>query len=157
MKNKGNVVRGSVRIVACQACNKKIPIFNFESETDVGAIGLYSAAQCNNFNLVIAETTLDEWKKIESEKLSFFPSRLNEYLNLRNFYILHIKRIEEGPKIKPGLSFSDFRKLYKSPTVVYSCPCCNIGEAIQIQELTVPEFKEMGGKIFVLGNLILGE
>ena len=153
MTEQNKFVRGSVAIVTCRTCQASLPIFEFEVESDTGAVGLCSAAKCNGLVIVIAETTLDEWKAIQSGRLETLPSRLSGF---SGFNVLHIKRIEESPDPPAGIPFSEFRKLYVAPVVVYACPCCTDGEAIKTREMTTPEFEEMGGRIVALGNLVVG-
>jgi hypothetical protein len=70
-------------------------------------------------------------------------------------HVLHVERIEQGPKPPAGVPFSEYRKLYKRPVVIYKCPCCAGGEAIETQEVLVPTFEEMGGRIVALGDLVV--
>jgi hypothetical protein len=70
-------------------------------------------------------------------------------------HVLRIKRIEQNSKPPAGVPFSEFKKLYKSPTVIYVCPCCAGGDATETQEVTVSKFEGMGGRIIALGNLVI--
>lgn len=152
MIGQSKVVRGSVAIVTCQACQASLPLFEFEVESDTGAVGLCSATRCNGSDIVIAETTLEEWKAMQSGELSTLPLRLSGF---SDFHVLHIKRIEKSPAPPAGISFAEFRSLYKPPVVVYACPCCTDGEAIKTREVTTSEFEGMGGRIVALGSLII--
>ena len=156
MTNKGNIVHGTVKIATCQLCNSSIPFFEFEVETDIGSVGLCSAAQCNSLSVVIAEITMDEWRELASGKLSYLPCRLSDAIGMKDLNILHIKRVDRSPEPAMGIPFSEYRKLYKPPVVIYSCPCCDAGEVIETQELLVSEFEEMGGSIVAMGALVLG-
>src|SRR5277367_3208604 len=127
MTNERIVVRGTVKMIICQSCNSKMPLFAFETETDVGAVGLCSATRCNGLELIIAETTLDEWKQMKSGELQHLPARLSDALDIRGLHVLHIVRVEEQPESAAGMPFSEFRKIYRRPRVIYSCPCCEKG------------------------------
>lgn len=153
MKSGSNVVRGAVKMLVCQSCDSKIPLFAFDSETDVDAVGLCSATQCNDLRVAIAEVTLDEWMQMASGALTHLPSRLIHDSEIKDFRVLHIKRIERGPAPPAGLSFSEFRKLYKPPVVIYACPWCDAGDAVESQEFPVSEFEAMGGEIIAVGHL----
>ena len=152
MMGQGRVIRGSVAIVICRTCRASFPFFEFEVESDTGAVGLCSAAQCNGSDIVIAETTLDEWKAMQSGGMSTLPSRINGF---HDFHVLHVKRVENSQNPPAGASFSEFRRLYTPPVVVYACPCCAGGEAVKDREMTVPEFESMGGRIVALGGLVV--
>jgi hypothetical protein len=157
MRNGRKLVRGSVKIVQCRECNSNMALFVFESETDVDSVGMCSATKCDGLSIIVAETTLDEWKDIESGKLSKLPSRLIDNPAMNAFHILHIKRIEQSPQPPAGVPFSEFRRSYKPPAVIYSCPCCGDGDAVETQEVTLSEFEGMGGHIVALGNLVVGD
>ena len=152
MIGQGRIVRGSVAIVMCRTCRASFPLFEFEVESDTGAVGLCSAAKCNGLNIVIAETTVDEWKEMQAGALSALPSRIDGF---SDFHVLHIKSIEKSSNPPAGISFSEFRRLYSSPIVVYTCPCCTDGEAIKAREMTISEFEAMGGRLVVLGSLVV--
>jgi hypothetical protein len=94
-------------------------------------------------------------RPISSGELRHLPPRIAEPLGLNDFHVLHVKRIESGPKIGAGLSFLEFRKRYKRPTVIYSCPCCGDGDAVESQELLLSQFEKIGGEVVPLGNLAL--
>jgi hypothetical protein len=155
MTGQGKVVRGTAKIVTCRNCQASLPLFEFDSETDTDSVGLCSAARCNGLDIVIAETTLEEWKAIQSGTLTTLPARVSGSSEMKDFHVLHIKRVEQGSNPPAGIPFSEFRKLYKPPVVIYACPCCRGGEAIETQELTVSEFEKRGGRIIALGGLVV--
>lgn len=155
MISKSNFVRGSVKLITCQTCGSKIPLFEFETETDVDGVGLCSAARCNQMDLVIAEMTLDEWKSITTGELRQLPLRLATEVGANDHHVLHIKRIDQEALPAAGSSFSEFRKGYRPPSIIYECPCCDEGDGIETDELTISEFENLGGHIFSLGNLVL--
>jgi hypothetical protein len=139
-------------MVTCHACEASVPIFEFELESDAGAMGLCSACKCNDMTLVIAEVSMSEWLAMQNGELSNLPERI---IGFEGFHVLHVKRIERSPDPPLGISFSEYRKIYKSPIVVYSCPCCRQGESIKERELTIAEFKSRGGQIVALGGLTI--
>lgn len=155
MTGNSNFVSGSVKLITCQTCGSKIPLFDFETETDVDGVGLCSAARCDQMDIVIAETTFDEWKSITTGGLRQLPRRLALEVGATDHHVLHIKRIDQEPPPAAGGSFSEFKKGYKRPSVIYDCPCCDGGEGVETDELTVSEFENLGGHIFPLGKLVL--
>lgn len=151
--NHKKIVRGVVKMITCLDCGSSIPLFEFYSETDNDAVGLCSAALCNGTEIVIAEVTLDEWKKIYLGESLRLPSQICGDTYLKNLHILHIKRVEECPNPTPGMLFSEYRKIYKPPVTIYFCPCCVGSDAVESQEFSVSKYKEMGGRITTLGNI----
>jgi hypothetical protein len=157
MSREKNVVTGSIKMITCRSCNSEIPLFAFDSETDVDSVGLCSAAQCNDLRVVVAETTLDEWKMMESGEVVNLQSRIVGASGVEDLHILLMRRIERGPEPAVGVPFSEFRKAYKPPVVIYSCPCCNSGDAVVTQEYSVPEFEELGGRVVTVGSLVVNQ
>jgi hypothetical protein len=155
MINKSRAIHGSVRIVTCRACQSNVPLFELEAESDTDTVGLCSAARCNSLDLVLSETTLEEWKAAQSREVPSLLSRLSDLSGVKDLHILRIKRVEQNPKPPAGVPFSEFKKLYKPPVVIYACPCCVDGEATETREVPISEFEEMGGRIVALGNLVV--
>ena len=153
MTSLNKVIRGAVKMISCQNCRSNIPLFEFDSETDNDTVGLCSAALCNGLEIVIAEVTLYEWKKMYSGELLHLPTRISGDSYLKSLHVLHIKRIEQSPDPTPGTSFPEYRKIYRPPVVIYSCPCCDGSDAIETQEFSVSKFEEIGGRIITLGNI----
>jgi hypothetical protein len=106
-------------------------------------------------DLVIAETTLEEWKSMASGELRHLPQRLADEFGADDLHVLRIIRIDQALLPTVGISFSEFKKGYKFPSVFYSCPCCSGGAGVETDELTVSQFEKLGGRIIPLGNLIL--
>lgn len=149
-------VSGSVRILRCESCEAKFPVFEHEIESDAQAIGLYSAALCNGKDLLLLELDPIEWNDARTGKLVRLPERLLIDASLRKDYRLtHILRVDFPVPQSDGLSFDEFRKKYRAPTVVYACPCCENGEARSISEVTAREFIESGGSIVALEEITL--
>jgi hypothetical protein len=147
-------VKGSVHVLNCVACDANFPVFGYEVESDADAFGLQSAGICNG-DLVLLELSFEEWQATQSGQLREIPSRLSGDFTKQGYRFAHILRIETPPLPASGTSFADFRQAYSAPTVVYSCPCCEKGEAIAQFEVTSADYIKSGGKINVLPPLIL--
>jgi hypothetical protein len=147
-------VKGSVRLLVCKVCDNRFPTFDYEVESDADAIGLYSAGLCGGTDLILMELDFEEWKAAQSGELHHIPPRLGAEI-ANGYLVTHVLRVE-GPPLPPaGTSFSEFRKQYKAPTVIYSCPCCESGEANTLAEITTEEFIRSGGKLRALPPLNL--
>jgi hypothetical protein len=64
-------------------------------------------------------------------------------------------RTENGFTPPRGTSYAEFSKLYRPPILVYSCPCCDNGEATEIANYSVSDFIDLGGQVMVIGDLML--
>lgn len=147
-------VSGSVKLIFCVVCNATFPMFAFEGETDTDTIGLCSAGYCNANKLVLFEVNIDEWRELRAKRTNDLPSRINQELNDHGYQMIHISRVDRFDEPPSGTSFAQFRRQYKAPQVIYSCPCCG-GDGVVNKEITVDQFKKLGGSILTLGNLIL--
>jgi hypothetical protein len=155
MNTSKRLIKGSINIIICASCKIKFPIFSFEDEADTDSIGLYSAGSCISPDVAVVEATNTEWNEIVEKKSKELPSRIIKILGRDDFRIAQIIRVEKTVSIPQGTSFSDYRKLYQRPVVVYSCPCCIIGESTLGEELTLQQFYAIGGKTLMTGNLEL--
>ena len=147
-------VSGSVKLISCAACSATIPTFAYESETDIDTLGLCSAGYCNAHKLVLFEVSMDEWKELNFKHPNDLPLRIDQELDNSDFRMVHILRVEKFDEPPAGISFAEFRRQYHSPKVIYSCPCCG-GEGVVNSEMTVDQFRKIGGSILTLGNLVL--
>ena len=66
--------------------------------------------------------------------------------------------VEHAAGEVPVASFSEFRKSYRPPTLLYSCACCRGGKSRVIQEFTAEAFQKAGGRIVLMGEFgVMGE
>ncbi len=147
-------VCGSVRILLCDTCGTEFPIFDFEVESDTDAVGLYSAGTCDGERLLLVDLSLKEWKAAQDGSLSELPSRFYSVVD-QGYRLTHVLRVVQPVLPSADSSFAEFRQQYKAPTVVYSCPCCERGEAVTRSEVTPADYVRAGGQIEALEPLTL--
>lgn len=148
-------VAGSVVQLRCNACERVFPYFRFEGEDDTDTIGLGSLTTCLKNELVIASFLPDEWNSLPQGGSARFEARVREELGRDDLYVVRLLRTVPGGTSAAGVSFQDFRKHYRPPELVFSCPCCDQGESRVIEELTVQQFVRSGGRIILAGAFIL--
>lgn len=154
MKMRAKPVRGSVKILLCRKCGADFPIFDYEVESDAEAVGLYSAGTCGGDNLLLVDLTLEEWKQAKDGNLQELPSRFFSVAG-HDYRLTHVLRVEQSAVPPAGVSFAEFRQEYKTPTVVYSCPCCDKGEAVSRVEITSRDYLNSEKKIIAIEPLLL--
>jgi hypothetical protein len=147
------IMHGSVITLLCCSCVATIPIFGFEGDTDT--IGLCSASSCDQLDLAIIECSHSEWSDIALGHINALENRIANTLGRNDLHIPKIRRIEKVVELPAGIGFAEFRKRHRPPLLVYYCPCCSSGEAVEQNEFTVSGFKAIGGRIFTIGNLVL--
>ena len=148
-------ISGTIKALKCRSCEATVHIVTFEGESDVDTIGLCSAGSCRGLDVVIVEANPAEWNELAAKNTSTLQSRIAEELRRDDLYIVNILRIEDTNETLAATSFAEFRKAYRPPSIIYSCPCCSNGEAVETDELTVAAFKKMGGEVFAIGGISL--
>ena len=146
-------VTGDVQEIRCDACGAAIHNFLFAGEDDAETAGLCSAGRCNISDIVIAEATPEEWNAFDEDGLVILEERLTKKLNLPGLKISRLLRVEQPNGSVAGRSFQHFLRVYKPPTLVYVCPCCEQGEARVAAKYTINEFHAGGGKLTIVGDI----
>jgi len=146
-------VLGTIKILECSLCKATLPIAAFEGEADTDTIGLFSASQCDGFEVAVADATPAEWSDLAIGNVRDLLARIGAEVGSDNLKIPTVLRVESGDETVAGTSFAEFRNAYRPPTIVYSCPCCHEGEAIEVEEFTVEGFKQIGGSILPVDGL----
>lgn len=155
MTGSPRIVDGTILKLRCDACDAVFPHFLFSGEADSDTAGLCSASSCGKDELVIAEAEPREWSDVAHTD-SAVGNRISEQLQRNDLKVVRLLRVERELGAN-GLSFSDFRRAYKPPVLIYSCVCCVNGESRAIEEITVEDFQRGGGQIITTGRLALSE
>lgn len=153
MTDQVRKVEGTVAKLSCTKCRATFPHFIFSGEDDTDTAGLGSLSSCDKNEIVIGELEPSEWNNFDGPGSASFEERLSVQLGRRDLRVVRLLRVERDGNVGLGKSFSDFRKAYKSPKLVFSCACCADGEARPLEEITVEDFKRLGGKISAIGHL----
>ena len=146
-------VEGTVSILDCPTCGEASPHLIFSGDTDMVTTGLASLTSVAANEVVITEAEPPEWSDQTGQELE---GRVNRLLDRDDLRFVRLLRAEEIA-YTAGLSFQDFRKVYREPRLTYSCPKCSVGEAVSGRSLEFSEFEQEGGQLTVLGELELCE
>lgn len=144
-------VEGTVSILDCSTCGEATPHLIFSGDTDMATMGLASLTSITANELVILEAEPAEWTDQAGQLIE---SRVNMLLGRDDLRFVRLLRVEEIA-YPEGLSFQDFRKLYREPRLTFSCPKCGVGEAVSGRSLELSEYQQEGGQVTVLGELEL--
>lgn len=150
-------VAGTVIILFCAICKKKFPGFRFVGDEDTESVGLGVATSCEKNEVVVAALTPDEWRAQKTDGLDRFEKRIASELGRGDLRVVRLLRVEQQEQFGEGISFKEFRKKYVRPKLIFSCACCDGGESAQVDELTVEEFRKLGGKVSAIGSVFLSE
>jgi hypothetical protein len=155
MTSFSRIVEGAVLRLRCDACGSVFPHFLFSGEEDSDTAGLYSASCCGKDEVTIVEVDASVWDDSSRTGLALVEQVLNTRLSRNDLKVVSVLRIEPEGSAIAGSSFSDFRKAYKPPVLIYSCVCCGNGEGRVIEEITLEDFQGRGGRIVLTGRLKL--
>jgi hypothetical protein len=148
-------IEGAIQRLHCDNCGSVFHAFLFSGEEDGDTAGLCCAAVCNQKNIVvIVEMDASEWNEFAHGVFSSLEDRIRTQFNFRDLKVVRLLRVEPG-STSPGLSFEEFRKVYKPPSAIYSCVCCDVGEGRVYEEVAVKEFLSSGGRILLSEQLAL--
>jgi len=144
-------VEGLIGILICRECGQASPRMIFVGDTDMATAGLVSLTSVAANEIVICEAEPAEWSDETGQRLE---ARINTALSRDDLRFLRLLCVEETV-FPAGLSFQEFRKVYRAPRLTYSCPKCGVGEIVSDREITPSEYRSEGGQLTVLGELEL--
>ena len=127
---------GQIAIAKCNKCGQTFPVFTFVANTDMVTTGCVALTGPGN-KIVLAEQTENE---VESE----IEARIGS-----GYKIVKARFIDKGPSAK-GMSFQEFRNVYKPPIPIYSC--INCGDDSDVIKTETKEQFLVYGKIEVRGG-----
>ena len=147
-------VDGQVRKIVSKSNAKVFFDFEFWAESDEDTYGLLCLVQLSNpKNLFIVEMNKNEFA-ISSDSKGFeaVKNRVSTETGVSDLVFPKVVRFDEKKSdVKAG--FQAFLKTYEKPTAVYESIFERNEEAVQVGQLSIKEFEELGGKIVLLGGL----
>jgi hypothetical protein len=124
-------------------------------DTDYATMGLCSATLCEVLDVVVCE--LDAGELLTAERRETLPNRLEKFLDGKAYRIVHCAHIADADLPPIGTPFSQFRRRYVSPQVVYTCPSCDGATASVEKQVSIREYEQMGGVIREIDGLQVRE
>lgn len=155
MVSNNRIVVGTVLKLGCQQCGATFPHFVFSGDTDMATVGLCSASSCARDALVLFEVEAAEWRDFALGEVAAIEERLARQFPGEALRLVQLLRVESDDSAAKGMSFRDFKKVYKAPVLVYACICCVDGESRAQDEISTEKFRRAGGNIMLTGQLLL--
>lgn len=145
--NQPRKIIGTVLKLCCAKCNQSFPHFRLigDVDTDTAGIGMVTSYVTNE--IVVAEMLPDEWNSWETEGAFHFEKRISQELGCNDFRTSRLIRTEQTRSVPNGIGFKEFRNNFVKPQLVYSCIHCKDGEAKAVEEMSVENFRRVGGGI----------
>ncbi|PIE41643.1 MAG: hypothetical protein CSA49_02435 [Gammaproteobacteria bacterium] len=147
-------IDGQIRKIESKSDSKIFYDFEFWAESDEETYGLVCLIQISHpTNLFITEMSADELAiSSEAKMLEVVKNRVSQQTGVPGLVFPKVIRFDEKKgDVKAG--FQAFLKSYEKPIPVYESIFDQSKEAIQIEKLSIDEFKGLGGKIHLLGNI----
>lgn len=147
-------IDGQIRKIESKSDFKIFYDFEFWAESDEDTYGLLCLIQISNpKKLFITEMNSDEIAISNvTHSIEAVKSRVIHQTGIPDLEFPKVIRFE-GSKSDVRAGFQEFLKSYKEPVAVYENIFEKSQEAIQVKELSIDEFKRMGGEIHILGNI----
>ncbi len=101
---------GRVSIVKCKTCMDSFPVFTFVADTDMLTSGCVALSAKGNKIILTMQATNETDSEVENRIGS-------------NYKMVPVRYLDNGPS-PVGMSFQEFRKVYRPRKAVYSCLSC---------------------------------
>ncbi len=145
---------GQIRKIESKSDSKVFFDFEFWAESDEDTYGLLCLVQRSNpKNMFITEMNSNELAIADDvQGLETVKNRVAEETGVTDLVFPKVVRFDEK-KSDVNAGFQAFLKTYKKPVPVYESIFDQTEEAIQVEKLSIDRFKELGGKIRLLGDI----
>lgn len=147
-------IDGQIRRI--ESKSKPTVFFDFEfwADSDENTYGLLCLVQVSEpTNLFITEMNANELAISDGgQGLEAVKNRVTAVTGVKDLVFPKVIRFDEKENnITAG--FQAFLKTYEKPVPVYENIIDNGEEAMQVEKLSIEQFKKLGGKVTLLGNL----
>lgn len=147
-----NSIYDEVLWLRSQATTKLFPIAQFSGDTDMVTAGWISLTSTERTEIVVTQLTAEEYGVKAKDPTRYLQAeqRVNSALKRVDLRCIWLVRAEQvGPSGK-GLSFQEFRKVYRPPKLLYRDIFSSTSLAEVVNRATRAEFERDGGKLIVL-------
>lgn len=149
-------IEGQIRKIETSTTSEVFYDFEFLGESDESTFGLVCLSRIEHPNiLIIAEMNKNELSIPDHNNgLKTLTERIAKETGYKDLVFPSIIRYEEKQNdVTKG--FQNFLKTYERPVAVYKSIFNDHEEAIQVNNMTINEFTNAGGKIELFGNLTI--
>tara|TARA_R110001599_G_scaffold241940_1_gene441607 strand:+ start:914 stop:1381 length:468 start_codon:yes stop_codon:yes gene_type:complete len=147
-------IDGQIRKMETKSESKVFFDFEFWAESDEETYGLLCLIQRSKpINIFITEMNSNELAiSRDAQGLEAVKSRVAKETGVMDLVFPKVVRFDEKKSDVKG-GFQAFLKKYEKPIPVYESIFDKSEEAIQVEKLSIDKFRELGGKINLLGDL----
>lgn len=126
---------------------RRFPVARFSADTDMPTVSLVSLTSITRQEIVVAQLTAGECNAGELLRYQQMQSRINAALHRDDLRAVWLVCAEERKPYTPGLSFQEFRRIYRSPCLLYRDIFEEDSLAEQVFEVSRRDFESGGGQI----------
>jgi hypothetical protein len=121
---------------------RRFPTVVFSGDTDMVTMGWASLSSIVRTEVVITTCSADEMSNS-----SLLESRVNDLLGRNDLRFVPLIRVVENNTSLKGLSFPEFKKAVRPPTLYYKDILATDGEAVHIESVSPEDFMSTGGSV----------
>lgn len=141
-----------ISILWCRSLTsgREFPIAQFSADTDMATDGWASLTSVKRPEVIVTMGQPEE-SGGDAPALQRLESRINEALHRTDLRAAALVRVQDTPSTP--MSFQEFRKVYRRPTLFFRDIFGGDGEAAVVREVTLEEFQKAGGVYAVLKSV----
>jgi len=134
-----------------QRTGGRFPMAQFSGDTDMVTAGWVSLTSISCHEIVVTQLTAEESQASASEPSAYVQveNRVNAALGRDDLRIPWLVRIEERGSQAVGLSFQEFRKVYRPPRLLYRDILAPDSLSEELSRVSREEFESSGGRLVV--------
>jgi len=127
----------------------EFPAFMPSADTDMTLIGIGALTSTKRNEIVITKYDLYQPHN-DAQGRAVFEASINKLLGRNDLRVVPLLRVEDRSP-GPGLSFQEFRTLWKPPILFYGSIYRADKEATVVREMSIEEYRAQGGAISLFG------
>jgi len=131
---------------------RRFPTVLFSADTDMATAGWESLTSISRHEVVVTQLTAEEFRATARDPSTYVQveNRVNATLGRDDLRVPWLVRVEERGPQGAGLSFQEFRKVYRPPRLLYRDILALDSLAEEQSRVSREEFEGSGGRLVVL-------
>jgi hypothetical protein len=147
-----NCIYDTILWLESESTGKQFPAALFSGDTDVITAGRVALTSVDMHEVVVTELTAEEYRTTANGSSGYLQveERMNAALGRADLKCPWFVRAEQPGTSGKGLSFQEFRNVYR-PSVIYYRDILQLdGVAREVSRVSLSQFEQSGGKLVVV-------
>lgn len=147
-----NSIYDTILWLKSENTGKQFPVVLLSSDTDMATAGWVSLTSVEKNEVVVTELSAEEYRATVNGASGYLQveKRINAALGRVDLKCPWFVRAEESGADATGMSFQDFRKVYRPPVVYYRDIFQPDAVAREVSRVSLSQFEQAGGKLVVV-------